>query len=108
MRLTHLLLTDYRNLERLEIDLPQRVGVFVGENAQGKSNILEAIYLLATIRAVRAEQDAQVIRRAALDDVLPAARVVGAVRQGGEVANQGLEPVQPVELLAARPSGRLH
>ena len=77
MRLTHLLLTDYRNIERLEIDLPGRVGVFVGENAQGKSNILEAIYMLATIRAARAEQDAQVIRRAALDDVLPAARVVG-------------------------------
>ncbi len=77
MRLTHLLLTDYRNIERLEIDRPERVGVFVGENAQGKSNILEAVYMLATMRAVRAEQDAQVIRRAALDDVLPAARVVG-------------------------------
>jgi len=77
MRLTHLLLTDYRNIERLEIDLPERIGVFVGENAQGKSNILEAIYMLATMRAARAEQDAQVIRRAALDDVLPATRVVG-------------------------------
>ncbi|HEY5625800.1 MAG TPA: DNA replication and repair protein RecF, partial [Dehalococcoidia bacterium] len=77
MRLTHLLLTDYRNIERLEIDLPQSAGVFVGENAQGKSNILEAVYMLATMRAVRAEQDAQVIRRAALDDVLPAARIVG-------------------------------
>lgn len=77
MRLTHLLLTDYRNIERLEVDLPERVGVFVGENAQGKSNILEAVYMLAAMRAVRAEQDAQVIRRAALDDVLPAARVVG-------------------------------
>ncbi len=77
MRLTHLLLSDYRNIERLEIGLPQRASVFVGENAQGKSNILEAVYLLATLRAVRAEHDAQVIRRAALDDVLPAARVVG-------------------------------
>jgi len=77
MRLTHLLLTDYRNIERLEIDLPNNAGVFVGENAQGKSNILEAIYMLATMRAARAEQDAQVIRRAALDDVLPAARIVG-------------------------------
>ena len=77
MRLTHLLLTDYRNIQRLETDLPERAGVFIGENAQGKSNILEAVYMLATMRAVRAEQDAQVIRRAALDDVLPAARIVG-------------------------------
>jgi DNA replication and repair protein RecF len=35
--------------------------------------------MLATMRAVRAEQDAQVIRRAALDDVLPATRLVGQV-----------------------------
>jgi DNA replication and repair protein RecF len=77
MRLTHLLLTDYRNIARLEVDLPARAAVFVGENAQGKSNILEAVYMLAAMRAVRAEQDAQVIRRAALDGVLPAARVVG-------------------------------
>ncbi|MEX0682850.1 MAG: DNA replication and repair protein RecF [Dehalococcoidia bacterium] len=77
MRLTHLQVTNYRNIERLEIDLPHSTGVFVGANAQGKSNILEAIYMLATMRAARADYDAQVIRRDVLDEVLPAARVVG-------------------------------
>ena len=96
MRLTHLLLTDYRNIERLEIEFPERTGVFVGENAQGKSNILEAVYMLATLRAVRAEQDAQVIRRAALDDVLPAARVVGQA-----VTAEG--PLKVEVTLTARP-----
>jgi len=79
MRISRLQVTGYRNIERLEIDLPQRLNVFVGANAQGKSNILEAVYILATMRAARAEQDAQVIRREGLDDVLPAARVVGQV-----------------------------
>jgi DNA replication and repair protein RecF len=77
MRLMRLQITGYRNIERLEIALPHRLGVFVGENAQGKSNLFEAVYMLATMRAVRAETDAQVIRREGLDDVLPAARVVG-------------------------------
>lgn len=79
MRLTRLDITGYRNIERLEIGLPQRLGVFIGDNAQGKSNILEAIYMLATMRAARAEHDAQVIRRENVNDVLPAARVVGNV-----------------------------
>lgn len=52
---------------------------FIGENAQGKSNFLEAINLLATMKSVRAETDAQVVRQEALDDVLPAARVVGNI-----------------------------
>jgi len=79
VRLDRLQITDYRNLERVELPLDSPLAVFVGENAQGKSNLLEAIYLLATMRAIRAESDAQMIRRGALDDPLPAARVVGQV-----------------------------
>ena len=79
MRLDRLEITDYRNLQHVELAFndDDNVVVVVGENAQGKSNLLEAIYLLATMKAIRAETDAQVIRQAALDDVLPAARVVG-------------------------------
>ncbi|HUF53367.1 MAG TPA: DNA replication and repair protein RecF [Dehalococcoidia bacterium] len=77
MRLTHLQVSGYRNIDRLEITFPHRTGIFIGANAQGKSNLLEAVYMLATMRAVRAETDAQVIRRESLNDVLPVARVVG-------------------------------
>lgn len=79
MRLNHLLITDYRNLGSIELDFPRDVALVVGGNAQGKSNLLEAIYLLATMRSTRVETDAQLIRRDAMSDVLPAARVVGEV-----------------------------
>jgi DNA replication and repair protein RecF len=76
MRLLHLQLADYRNIHRLDIDLPAGVAIFVGDNAEGKSNLLEAIYLLATMRGLRAETDVQLVRQGALEDVLPAARLV--------------------------------
>ncbi|MDO8617150.1 MAG: DNA replication/repair protein RecF [Dehalococcoidia bacterium] len=79
MRLRRLQLFDYRNINRLDVDLPGGLALFIGDNAQGKSNLLEAVYLLATMRGLRAETDAQLIRREALADVLPAARVVGEV-----------------------------
>src|SRR3989304_4638597 len=83
MRLLHLQLADYRNIHRLDIDLPAGVAILVGENAEGKSNLLEAIYLLATMRGLRAETDVQLVRQGALEDVLPAARLVAQVQTLG-------------------------
>jgi DNA replication and repair protein RecF len=77
VRLNRLQISDYRNLASVDLDLPKDVALVVGANAQGKSNLLEAIYLLATMKSIRAETDAQLIRRDAMSDVLPAARVVG-------------------------------
>jgi DNA replication and repair protein RecF len=79
MRIRSLQLSDYRNFERLDLELPADASVFVGENAQGKSNLLEAVYLLATMRSLRAETDAQLIRLDALSGVLPATRVVADI-----------------------------
>jgi DNA replication and repair protein RecF len=79
VRLNHLHISDYRNLASIDLDFPRDVGLVIGDNAQGKSNLLEAIYLLATMKSTRVEADAQLIRRDALTDVLPAARVVGEV-----------------------------
>ena len=77
MRLRYLELSDYRNFQRLELELPSGLALFVGQNAAGKSNLLEAVYLLATMRGLRAATDVQLIRHGALSDPLPAARVVG-------------------------------
>jgi len=77
MRLNRLQVADYRNLHSVELSLPQDVAVIVGKNAQYKSNLLEAVYLLATMKSTRVETDAQLIRREALVEVLPAARVAG-------------------------------
>jgi DNA replication and repair protein RecF len=79
MRLRHLQFFEYRNFERLDLELDSRMALFVGDNAQGKTNLLEGVYLLATLRAARAETDIQLIRREVLNDVLPAARVVADV-----------------------------
>ena len=76
MRLNRLQLFDYRNFQRLDIELPSAVALFVGDNAQGKTNLLEAVYLLASMRGLRAETDVQLIRQESLADVLPAARLV--------------------------------
>ena len=43
MRLTHLSLANFRNYARLNLDLPGGPLLFVGENAQGKTNVLEAV-----------------------------------------------------------------
>ena len=61
MVITHLSLSQFRNYRSLELDLPQGVLVFQGDNAQGKTNLLEAPYLLATIRSHRAENERELI-----------------------------------------------
>ncbi len=77
MRLLRLQLFDYRNFHRLDLTLGPGASVFIGANAQGKTNLLESVYLLATTKELRAETEAQVIRWQATEDAIPAARVVG-------------------------------
>lgn len=86
MHLTHLSLTNFRNYRRLELDLAPGTSIFWGDNAQGKTNLLEAVYLLATTRSDRAGSDAEFVRWGAAEDGVGAARVVGrAVRGRAEV-----------------------
>lgn len=46
MKISSLYLKNYRNIEELKIDFSDNLNIFVGENGQGKTNILESIYLL--------------------------------------------------------------
>ncbi len=62
MHLAHLRLRDFRNYARLDVDFTPGFHLFLGGNAQGKTNILEAIYLLATLRSFRGVGGAQMIR----------------------------------------------
>lgn len=62
MHVAHLRLRDFRNYARLDVDLTPGFHVLIGGNAQGKTNILEAIYLLATLRSFRGVGGAQMIR----------------------------------------------
>jgi DNA replication and repair protein RecF len=61
-RLTSLSVRDFRNVERLELDPPAEGMVVVGENGQGKTNVLEAIYYLELLRSVRGARDVDVVR----------------------------------------------
>ena len=65
VHLAHLRLRDFRNYHRLEVDFPAGFHVILGENAQGKTNLLEAIYLLATLRSFRGVGGAQLVRQEA-------------------------------------------
>ena len=62
MHLAHLRLRDFRNYARLDVDFAPGFHLLLGDNAQGKTNILEAIYLLATLRSFRGVGGAQIIR----------------------------------------------
>src|SRR6058998_1242868 len=62
MHLAHLRLRDFRNYGRLDADFSPGFHVLVGDNAQGKTNVLEAIYLMATLRSFRGVGGAQMIR----------------------------------------------
>lgn len=61
MHVSHLSLTNFRNYTRLELDLAPGVTLFHGDNAQGKTNLLEALYYLATTRSPHTTQDPQLV-----------------------------------------------
>lgn len=62
VHLAHLRLRDFRNYARLDVDLAPGFHLVLGDNAQGKTNILEAIYLIATLRSFRGVGGAPMIR----------------------------------------------
>jgi DNA replication and repair protein RecF len=61
MHVTHLSLTNFRNYGRLELPLPTGPVLLHGNNAQGKTNLLEALYYLATTRSPHTAQDDELI-----------------------------------------------
>jgi DNA replication and repair protein RecF len=58
---------DFRNLERVLLEPHPRFNVLAGENGQGKTNLLEAVYLLGTLRSFRASKTEELVRFAALE-----------------------------------------
>ncbi|HXU23894.1 MAG TPA: DNA replication/repair protein RecF [Tepidiformaceae bacterium] len=75
MYIFDLQIANYRNYGRVDLKLDRGLNLFVGDNAQGKSNLLEAIYLLSTLRSSRASNDADLVRRDILSSDFPVARL---------------------------------
>jgi DNA replication and repair protein RecF len=73
--LRELVLVNFRNYVRLALAPGERVSVLRGDNGQGKSNILEAIYFLATTRSPRAGSDRELVHWHARRDTIPFARL---------------------------------
>jgi len=61
MFLKHLSLTNFRKFARLDLDLPRQVVLLTGDNAQGKTTILEAIYFLAAFTSFQTSADRQIV-----------------------------------------------
>lgn len=79
MHVSYLSLTTFRNYARLETALPNGAVVLHGENAQGKTNLLESIYYLATSRSPHTSLDRQLLHWCTEDDPLPFARIAADV-----------------------------
>jgi len=82
MYLKHLSLTNFRNFARLDLDVPRRVVLLVGDNAQGKTSVLEAIYFLASFTSFQTHTDRQLVNFLEAKKPLAVARLVAEYQRG--------------------------
>lgn len=69
MHFEKLKFVNYRNIQNPELELSPVLNVFIGKNAQGKTNILEAIYLLLTGKTFRPSKNIHIINKDSHNDV---------------------------------------
>ena len=62
MKIESLKLKNFRNYELLSLEFDKATNIFYGDNAQGKTNILEAVYLSGTTKSHRGAKDKDLIR----------------------------------------------
>ncbi len=82
MYLTHLSLTNFRLFSRLDMDVPRRILLLMGANAQGKTSLLEAVYYLATFTSFHAQNDRQLLNFISTREKLAVARLVAQYQRG--------------------------
>lgn len=74
-----LVLSHFRNYQQLEFVFNSPIVILVGNNAQGKSNLLESIFLLATTKSPKAQRDEELIEKGA-----STCRLEGVIESGGD------------------------
>ena len=62
MRIKRLKVENFRNLEKLDIEFSDGVNIIYGNNAQGKTNIIEAIYIFSFGKSFRANKDIELLK----------------------------------------------
>ncbi|MEX2252589.1 MAG: DNA replication and repair protein RecF [Thermoleophilaceae bacterium] len=103
MKVTRLRLRDFRNHERLELELGRGLTLVCGPNGAGKTNLLEGIYFGLTARSCRTANERELPRRGEV-----VARVEVETRGGADGTEQHLLEVglEPGALGRAHPAGR--
>ena len=94
MHLQHLSLTNFRSLIRLDVEVPQGTVVLVGDNAQGKTSVLEAVYMLATLTSFNAENDRELINFFAAREPLAVARIKADFRRADRLHHMEVRIIQ--------------
>ena len=83
MYLKHLSLTKFRNITRLDIDVTRRVVLLVGATAQGKTSVLEAVYVLAAFTSFQTHADRQIVNfTEAKNNSLTVTRLIAEYQRG--------------------------
>lgn len=98
MFVRHLSLTEFRCYRSLDLTLPCGTVLIVGRNAQGKTSLLEAIYVLATTRSPLAGAERETVHWALGCDGIGFSRVWGEVARAGQTDTlEVLQACQPGE-----------
>ncbi len=100
MFLSRLQLENFRNYGKLDLSFDAPVTLVQGRNGQGKTNLLEAVYYLATSKSRHARTEREVVNRAAADEPIPYGRIRGEVMR--------TEQSTTLEILFTRRNDRLN
>jgi len=84
MFVTALSLRNFRNYARLDLQLGPGINLFYGDNAKGKTNLLEAVFFLGSLRSFRGARTAELVRWGERE-----AGVTGRIRPGGGLDDSG-------------------
>ena len=76
MILTNLKLKNFRNYDELDLNFNKKINIFIGNNAQGKTNILESIYVLSLTKSHRTNKDIYLIKKDSLFT-----KIIGTVKE---------------------------
>lgn len=106
MYLTHLSLTNFRTFARLDMDIPRRTLLLVGDNAQGKTSVLEAVFFLAAFTSLHAAQDRQMINFTAAREPLAVGRLCADFQRGGSGQHLEVRLIQESNGMAGAPRFR--
>ena len=86
MKIESINLVNFRNYEKLNIEFDNFVNIFYGKNGSGKTNLIEAIYLLSLTKSFRISNDKFLIRKENMKT-----KVRGNIRKNGDLSEYTVE-----------------